>query len=66
MKRKLKKLTLSKETVRTLDLRQVVGGETMLHCVDTEGSRCATDCATCGATNYNTCYSCDTLCFGIC
>jgi hypothetical protein len=59
MKRRQKTLRLNRETVRSLNLKQAAGGITLRCGPDTEVSRCVTDCDTCGATNYITCYSCD-------
>jgi len=61
MKKKAKKLRLSKETVYELDLRYAAGGASFT-CPETEFSACLTDCRTCGNTNYISCISCDTQC----
>jgi hypothetical protein len=59
MKRKQKTLRLNRETVRSLNLRQAAGGATLRCGPETEVSACITDCATCGNTNYISCYTCD-------
>ncbi|HEV7671611.1 MAG TPA: hypothetical protein VGS22_24080 [Thermoanaerobaculia bacterium] len=63
MKKRVKKLHLSKESVSRLDLGPVVGGITLaqtdcLACHNTiDRTACITNCPTCGNTNYETCFS---------
>jgi hypothetical protein len=53
MKRKVKRIGLNKETIRTLSLQVVSGGATT---TATENrTACVTNCPICGPTNYNTC-----------
>jgi hypothetical protein len=49
-KRQPKALTLNKETLRTMDLQQIVGGISMApRCSDaTQVSVCVTNCPSCG------------------
>ncbi len=63
MKKRVKKLQLSKESVTRLDLRRaVVGANTAeetncFACNTIDRTACITNCATCGNTNYITCFS---------
>lgn len=63
MKKKVKKLRLSKETIYGLDLRQAMGAAGTARCQYTNMSICLTNCPTCGDTNYETCFSNATNCF---
>jgi hypothetical protein len=69
MKKKMKKLRLSKETLRGLDLRHATGAAPTARCQNptdlcqyTDMSICLTVCPTCGDTNYETCISNATNC----
>ncbi|HXU32796.1 MAG TPA: hypothetical protein VN851_19675 [Thermoanaerobaculia bacterium] len=60
MKKRVKKLQLSKESVSRLDYGAVVGGRTAdetncIACNTIDRTACITNCATCGNTNYITC-----------
>lgn len=56
MKKKSRKLQLSKETLHGLELQQAVGAATQFAC-ETR-SQCVTNCPGCGQTNYITCLTC--------
>ncbi len=64
MKKRVKKLQLSKESVTRLDRgHTVAGGLTLaetncIACHNTiDRTACITNCPTCGNTNYETCFS---------
>jgi hypothetical protein len=63
MKKKVKRLWLSKETVKNLDLRHATGAAGTDRCEETERSICLTICPSCGETNYPNCYSYATDCY---
>lgn len=63
MKKRVKKLRLSRESVSRLDHGQAVfGGRTAdetncIACNTIDRTACITNCGTCGNTNYETCFS---------
>lgn len=58
MKKRMKKLRLSKETVHGPDLRHASGAA-----ITVDRTICVTNCPTCGDTHYQTCLSNATDCY---
>jgi hypothetical protein len=57
-KRKPKTLMLNRETLRSMDFQQTVGGVSMARCgEETLVSACVTDCPSCGPSYDPDCYS---------